>query len=97
MFKGTPDERPEQYAKSSPITYVDRVQAPVLVIQGRNDVRCPARPMELYEARMREQGKQIEVRWFETGHVGSAMDVEQGVSDHEAMLAFARRVVGTNP
>jgi dipeptidyl aminopeptidase/acylaminoacyl peptidase len=92
---GTPDERPEQYAASSPITYVDRVQAPILVIQGRNDARCPARPMEMYEARMRELGKPIEVHWFETGHTGSSMNAEQRVEDYEKILAFALRVTGT--
>jgi dipeptidyl aminopeptidase/acylaminoacyl peptidase len=97
IFGGTPEERPEQYAASSPITYVEQVQAPVLVIQGRNDARCPARPMEMYEARMRELGRPIEVHWFESGHAGAFMDVEQSVRDHETMLAFAQRVIGATP
>lgn len=97
IFGGTPEERPEQYAVSSPITYVEQVQAPVLVIQGRNDARCPPRPMEMYEARMRELGKPIEVHWFESGHAGAFMDVEQSVRDHETMLAFAQRVIGVTP
>ncbi|PLS80493.1 MAG: S9 family peptidase, partial [Chloroflexi bacterium] len=37
LLGGTPDEKPEVYAAASPITYVERVQAPVLVIQGSND------------------------------------------------------------
>ncbi len=41
MMGGTPEERPAQYAASSPITYAERVTAPLLVIQGRNDLRCP--------------------------------------------------------
>ena len=64
LFKGTPEERPEQYAASSPISYVEQVRAPVLIIQGRNDTRTPARPIELYEARMRALDKPIEVMWF---------------------------------
>jgi dipeptidyl aminopeptidase/acylaminoacyl peptidase len=94
LFGGTPEEMPEQYAASSPITYVERVQAPVLMIQGRNDSRCPARPLEMYEAKLRELGKSVESHWFETGHAGSFMDVEQGIRDHRRMLDFAQRVVG---
>ncbi|MFO7168886.1 MAG: prolyl oligopeptidase family serine peptidase, partial [Chloroflexota bacterium] len=92
IFGGSPAEKPEQYAKSSPITYAERVRAPVLVIQGRNDTRCPSRPMELYEQRLRQLGKQIEVEWFEAGH--GSYDVEQQIQHHELMLRFALRVLG---
>lgn len=91
LFGGTPEEKPEQYAASSPISYVDRVQAPVLVIQGRNDSRCPARPMELYEARMQALGKPIVVHWFDAGH--GSLDVEQSIGHMELMLRFAARVL----
>jgi dipeptidyl aminopeptidase/acylaminoacyl peptidase len=92
LFGGSPEEKAEQYAKSSPISYVERVQAPVLVIQGRNDTRCPARPLELYEARMRELGKQIEVEWFDAGH--GSLETEQAIGHHERMLRFAYQVLG---
>lgn len=76
---------------SSPLTYVEQVQAPMLVMQGRNDTRCPPRPMRLYEARMKELGKHIEVHWFEAGH-GSYV-VDQAISHQELMLEFAYRVL----
>ena len=41
LFGGGPEDKPEQYANSSPVTYGERVTAPVLIIQGRNDTRCP--------------------------------------------------------
>ena len=44
IFGGTPQEKPEQYIESSPMTYVQNVRAPVLIIQGRNDTRTPGRP-----------------------------------------------------
>jgi dipeptidyl aminopeptidase/acylaminoacyl peptidase len=92
LFGGSPEEKLEQYARSSPISYVERVQTPVLVIQGRNDTRCPARPLELYEARMRQLGKQIEVEWFDAGH--GSLETEQAISHHERMLRFAYQVLG---
>ncbi len=92
LFGGTPHEKPEVYAASSPITYADQVRAPVLVIQGSNDTRCPARPMRMYEEKMRSLGKEIEIAWFEAGH-GSYV-VEQSVEHQELMLRFAYRVLG---
>ncbi len=91
LLGGTPDEKPELYAASSPITYVEQVQAPVLVIQGSNDSRCPPRPMRMYQAKMRELGKPIEVHWFEAGH-GSYV-VEQSIEHQELLLQFAHRVL----
>ena len=91
LFGGTPEEKPAQYAVSSPITYAHLVAAPVLIIQGRNDTRCPARPMELYEAKMKELGKDIEIHWFEAGH-GSYV-VEQSIAHQEHMLRFAYRIL----
>ncbi len=91
LLGGTPDEKPELYAAASPITYVERVQAPVLVIQGSNDSRCPPRPMCMYEARMKELGKQIEVHWFDAGH--GLYVVDQAIQHQELMLEFAYRVL----
>ncbi len=93
LLGGTPQENPEQYARSSPITYAERVAAPVLIIQGRNDTRTPARPIEIYEAKMQELGKDIEVHWFDAGHLGSFAQIDEAIEHHELMLRFAYRVL----
>jgi dipeptidyl aminopeptidase/acylaminoacyl peptidase len=92
LFGGTPEEKPEQYRISSPITYAENVKAPVLIIQGRNDTRTPARPIEVYEQKLKDLGKPIEVHWFEAGHFGAG--VEQDIQNCEIMLQFAYRVLG---
>lgn len=90
-FGGTPQEVPQRYAASSPITYAERVTAPVLIIQGRHDTRTPPRSVELYEAKMKALGKSIEVHWFEAGH--GSLAVEQQIEHQEHMLRFAYRVL----
>lgn len=92
LLGGSPAQNPEQYRRSSPITYADQVRAPLLVIQGSNDTRCPARPMRDYEDRLRAQGKQIEIEWFEAGH--GSYETELQIRHHEVMLRFAYRVLG---
>lgn len=89
---GTPQENPAQYAASSPITYAEQVRVPVLIIQGRNDTRTPARPIEIYEARLKGLGKPIEVHWFDAGHLGSRADVALSIAHQELMLRFADRL-----
>jgi dipeptidyl aminopeptidase/acylaminoacyl peptidase len=92
LFGGTPQEKPAQYRASSPITYAAQVRAPVLLIQGRNDSRCPARQAEAYIDKMRALGKVIEVHWFEAGHARA--DTERTLDHVERMLRFAFRVLG---
>jgi dipeptidyl aminopeptidase/acylaminoacyl peptidase len=92
LFGGTPDELPEQTRISSPISYADDLRAPVLVIQGHNDTRCPARQMRAYEEKLASLGKQIDVHWFDAGHGARAM--AQQVEHMELMLRWAYRVLG---
>jgi dipeptidyl aminopeptidase/acylaminoacyl peptidase len=92
LFGGTPEEKPEEHRLSSPITYAEAVRAPVLVIQGSNDTRCPARQMIKYEEKMRSLGKDIHIHWFEAGH--GSLSIEQSIEHQELMLRFAYRVLG---
>jgi dipeptidyl aminopeptidase/acylaminoacyl peptidase len=92
LFGGPPAEKMDAYVRASPLTYCAAVDAPVLIIQGRNDTRCPARQVELYEARMRELAKPIEVIWFDAGHAAGA-DIERAVGHQAAILEFAQRVL----
>jgi dipeptidyl aminopeptidase/acylaminoacyl peptidase len=97
MFGGTPAEKPEQYAASSPLADVERVQAPLLIIQGRNDSRTPARPVEVYAEQLRSLGKPVEVEWFESGHSGGFADNDLGIVHQERMLRFAQAVLKSRP
>jgi len=89
-MRGTPEERPAAYAASSPITYAADVTAPLLVIQARNDTRTPPKQLENYQQRLLELGKEIEVDWFDGGHLSAGPQL--WISFQERMLDFANRV-----
>jgi dipeptidyl aminopeptidase/acylaminoacyl peptidase len=97
IFGGTPADKPEQYAASSPMADVERVQAPLLIIQGRNDSRTPARPVEVYVERLRALGKAVEVEWFDAGHLGGIADRDLGIAHQERMLRFTQDVLVARP
>ncbi len=88
LLEGTPTEKPEAYSKASPINYLERLSAPLLIIQAKNDVRDPPRQVELYEAKAKALGKDVKVVWFETGHAGSGIDVVLSISHYEIMLRW---------
>lgn len=50
LFKGTPEENPDLYRERSPMTHLEKLKSPVLIIAGENDSRCPLSPIQkLYE------------------------------------------------
>ncbi|MEM9955834.1 MAG: prolyl oligopeptidase family serine peptidase [Chloroflexota bacterium] len=92
LFGGAPEEMPEQMAKSSPITYVEAIKAPIHILQGENDTRCPSRQMHAYEDKMKAHNKHLEIVWFNAGHGSRAMG--QSIEHQELKLRFAYRVLG---
>lgn len=68
LFGGAPDEVPDRYRRASPITYVDRVTTPLLVIAGENDPRCPIRQVENYVRRLGERGGEVTFHRYDAGH-----------------------------
>jgi dipeptidyl aminopeptidase/acylaminoacyl peptidase len=91
LFGGSPEEVPERYRRSSPITYADRVRAPVLILAGRNDPRCPIGQVENYLRRLAEVGVEHEVYLFDAGH--GSLVVEERIRHMRAMLEFVARHV----
>ncbi|MFN8075286.1 MAG: prolyl oligopeptidase family serine peptidase [Kineosporiaceae bacterium] len=92
LFGGSPEEVPDRYRDSSPLTYVDAVRAPVLVLAGENDPRCPIRQIENYLAALDKRGLPYEVYRFDAGH-GSLVDDER-VRQTQAELDFVRQRLG---
>ena len=92
LFGGSPEEVGEVYERCSPITHVDAVRAPVLVLAGANDPRCPIRQIENWLAAAAARGKQVEVYRFDAGH--GSLVVDERVRQMRAELAFVARHLG---
>lgn len=65
---GTPEERPEIYAKSETLDRMDRITAPVLIMHGEFDVRAPFENFELAVERLEALGKEFESKTYPEGH-----------------------------
>jgi acetyl esterase/lipase len=92
LFGGSPDELPDLYAQCSPITYVDAVRAPVLLLAGANDPRCPIRQIENWLAAAAERGKEVEVYRYDAGH--GSLVVDERVRQARTELSFVARRLG---
>jgi dipeptidyl aminopeptidase/acylaminoacyl peptidase len=58
---GDPDTDADFLLSRSPVTYVDQIRTPLLVIQGANDPRVPRHESDQIVARLRQRG--VEVRY----------------------------------
>jgi dipeptidyl aminopeptidase/acylaminoacyl peptidase len=54
----------------SPLTYAEQVQAPVLLLHGEADVRCPIEQSEQFFVALKRLGKEVEfVRFPDCSHL----------------------------
>ncbi|MGW1464619.1 S9 family peptidase [Streptomyces sp. NPDC002308] len=89
LLGGTPEEVPERFEASSPLTYVDAVRAPVYISAGVNDPRCPIRQVENYVDRLKARGAVHEVYRYDAGH--GSLVVEERIKQVGLELDFALR------
>ena len=88
LFGGSPAEVPQAYRDSSPLTYVDQVRAPVLVLAGENDPRCPIRQIDNYLDALAARGARYAVYRYEAGH--GSMVVDERLRQHACEIGFVR-------
>ncbi|MGW8556579.1 S9 family peptidase [Streptomyces tubercidicus] len=91
LMGGTPEEVPERFEASSPLTYVDAVRAPVYISAGVNDPRCPIQQVENYVQRLAGRGHPHEVYRYDAGH--GSLVVEERIKQVRLELDFAQRHV----
>ncbi|MFE3182438.1 prolyl oligopeptidase family serine peptidase [Streptomyces violascens] len=89
LLGGTPEEVPDRFRASSPLTYVDAVRAPVYISAGVNDPRCPIRQVENYVDRLVARGARHEVYRYDAGH--GSLVVEERIKQVRLELDFASR------
>jgi dipeptidyl aminopeptidase/acylaminoacyl peptidase len=91
LFGGSPEELPERYRASSPICYTAGVRAPVLVLAGENDPRCPIRQVDNYLAQLAELGKPYRFYRYDAGH--GSLVVAEAMRHVATEVAFVREVL----
>ncbi|MEX2046678.1 MAG: alpha/beta fold hydrolase [Chloroflexota bacterium] len=95
LFGGTPTEVPERYRIANPITYIDRVRVPMLLLVGQNDPRCPSRSVDVYRDRLRALGKPFEEYRYDAGH--GSLVVDERLKQVAMQIAFVAKHLGTAP
>jgi dipeptidyl aminopeptidase/acylaminoacyl peptidase len=88
---GGPMELPDLFRERNPMTYVDAVTAPVLLIAGEHDSRCPLGQVMVYAHALAARRHPVEVHLYAAGH--HANDVAEQITHMELTLAFLERTM----
>lgn len=91
---GLPWEIPGYYHDHSPVMFADRVQAPLLLLHGEEDMTCPLIEAEMMFSALRIQRKPVQlVRYVGESHsfhrAGSLFAM---VDAHQRMLAWFKKI-----
>ena len=89
---GSPDENFELWRERSPYFFLDQVQAPVQIICGENDPRCPASDSIHARDKLLELGRQVDFKMYEDeGH--SFLKLENVLDSEVRRVDFLARVL----
>ncbi|HEV2356700.1 MAG TPA: S9 family peptidase [bacterium] len=87
---GDPVEQADLWRDRSPIFFADRIQVPLLVLAGANDVRCPAEEAEQIVRAVRAAGGDADLRIYaDEGHGFRRRENE--LDAHRRTAEFLRR------
>lgn len=66
---GDPVKDKAVYVAASPLAYIDKVKAPLLVLQGDNDIRVPKQQAQMVVDKLKARGATVDAHFYpEEGH-----------------------------
>ncbi len=94
---GDPVENPERWYNTSPYFFLDRVQAPIQLICGAHDPRCPASESLDARDKLIELGRDVDLLLYEDeGH--SFLKIENVIDSEMKRVEFlAKMLDGERP
>ncbi len=95
-YLGHPEENPDLYEERSPVTHVENLSAPTLVIHGVNDRRVPVSQARIFRDALDEaefeMGEDGHFEYEELGEEGHAStDIDQKIRAFETLDDFLQR------
>lgn len=86
---GHPKTHPEIYQRVSPLTYVNKIKAPIHIAAGKADLLCPPQQTLNFVDALRERGGECEIEWFKGAH--APVDAEARVAWQTGRIGFILR------
>ena len=89
---GDPEDNKELWIARSPYFFLDKINAPVQMISGGNDPRCPASDAIEARDKLVELGKEVELLLYnDDGH--SFLDINNVIDAEEKCVEFMAKIL----
>jgi dipeptidyl aminopeptidase/acylaminoacyl peptidase len=92
---GDPEKDRAVYEADSPLAYIKDTQAPLLVLQGDNDIRVPKEEAEQIVKILQDAGKTVDVHYYPNEGHGFAKRENQVDAIHRTIAWFDKYLKGT--
>lgn len=87
---GTPESNPKFYYERSPINFIDKIKAPVLLLHGAKDPRCPVTEAYQIIDLLKKHGKTFEYKIYpDEGHMFRKL--VNRVDSYNRMVEFLKK------
>ncbi|MHA2280684.1 MAG: S9 family peptidase [Promethearchaeota archaeon] len=84
----------ELYMDRSPITHIKNIKAPVLIMAGKTDTRCPWPPIEKFIDKLKEMNHPHEVAIEEkAGHISASLNHSEIIPIVSQMIEFLNKTL----
>lgn len=94
LWGGSISEKKELLEDRSPITHVSKIKAPVMIMAGRGDARCPIRPIEKFVAKLKEMNHPLEFILEEkAGHITALFRWEEKIPIFKGIISYLKKVL----
>lgn len=95
LFGGPPRGKyKELYIDRSPITHISKIKAPVFIMAGKNDTRCPWPPIERFINKLKEMNHPHEVVIEEkAGHLSSSLNHSELIPIMAKTIEFVKKIL----
>jgi dipeptidyl aminopeptidase/acylaminoacyl peptidase len=93
---GDPVKNKALWEDRSPINFVDRIKAPVLLLAGGNDPRCPKSEAQQVADAIKKRGGSVELKIYENEGHGFAR-VENQIDAYTRVADFLKKYVPAPP
>ncbi len=94
---GNPVADRELWQDRSPLFFADRIRAPLLLLAGQNDIRCPIEETQQMAEAARKNGVTVEVKIYENeghGFVRRENEIDvKGMDSHNSRVT----IIAPNP
>lgn len=95
-YLGTPEENADRYRERSPVTHVEHLAAPLLMVHGVNDRRVPVSQARIFRDALDDagfaEGEEADYEYVELGEEGHASsDIDQKIRMLRTLDDFLQR------